>query len=211
MKALIISGGARIGRKKAMREAEGCEMIICADKGAEYALFYGLEPDLVVGDMDSVSGEALNELAGVEIETAPPEKDYTDTHLAVIRALEAGAGEITMICATGIRNDHLIANVRLLITIHEQGAKGRISDDIGTIYLCTGSTSLTGKKGLTVSLMAASDKTTGITLEVFKYPLENHSAGLGWTTGISNEVVSDRAHITVGSGMLFVFEVHKAV
>lgn len=211
MKALIISGGARIERDKAVQAARGCELIICADKGAEYALYYGLEPDLIVGDMDSVNKDILQKFKGVKIEAAPPEKDHTDTHMAVIRALESGADDITMICATGMRNDHFIANVRLLITIFEQGATGRITDDTNTIYICTRSTSLIDKKGLTVSLIAASDKVTGITLEGFKYPLKNHEAGMGWTTGISNEVISDKAHISADSGMLFVFEVHKPV
>jgi thiamine pyrophosphokinase len=211
MKALVISGGSRISRHKALEAAKGCDLIICADKGAEYARHYGLEPDLVIGDMDSVGEGILGGYSDAIIETAPLEKDYTDTHLAVIRALEAGAVDITMICATGIRNDHFIANVRLLITIDEKGAKGRIIDDTATIYLCTGTAHLDNKKGLTVSLVAASDKVRGITLEGFKYPLYNHDAGMGWTTGISNKVVSDNATVSIDSGRLFLFEVYNAV
>lgn len=210
MKALVISGGTRIEREKALEAARGCEIIICADKGAEYALYYGIKPDLIIGDMDSVNKDILNQFKQAKIETASPE-NYTDTHLAVVRAMESGADDITMICATGIRNDHFIANVRLLITIHEGGATGRIIDDTNAIYLCTGNTWITDKKGMTLSLIAASDKVKGITLEGFKYPLNNFDAGMGWVTGISNELISNRAHVSVDSGMLFVFEVHKPV
>ncbi|MFO7610919.1 MAG: thiamine diphosphokinase [Clostridia bacterium] len=209
MKAVVISGGQRIKKERALKIMGDADLIVCADKGAEYAFFYGIRPHLIVGDMDSVDKGVIADTGVSKVIVSPKEKDLTDTHLAVIKALEAGADDITLICATGLRSDHGLANIRLLIYINECGVLGRIVDDINTIMLCDHETIFEGEIGLTVSILAASDKVEGITLKGFKYPLEDKTAGMGWTTGISNIIVSDYASISIKSGKLLVFSIHK--
>ncbi|MBN2557170.1 MAG: thiamine diphosphokinase [Clostridia bacterium] len=209
MKAVVISGGQRIEKERALEITRDADFIVCADKGAEYAFFYGIRPHLIVGDMDSVDKSYIELPDSPAVIVSPREKDLTDTHLAVIKALEAGADDITLICATGLRSDHGLANIRLLLLINECGATGRIVDDINTIMLCDRETIFEGKSGLTVSLLAASDRVEGITLRGFKYPLKDKTAKMAWTTGISNEIVSDRASINIKSGMLLVFVIHE--
>lgn len=207
MKAVVISGGQRISEKRALELTGEADLIICADKGAEYAADYGVSPHIIMGDMDSIDKRILLGFKNTEIIIYPKEKDYTDTQIAVMKAIELGAKEITLICATGLRSDHALANIRLLIHMYENNVTGKIEDDENTIYLCTGKTTFNNEKGKTISLLALSDKTEGITLRGFKYSLENISAGLKWTTGISNEIVSDYAEITVEKGKLIIFEI----
>jgi len=209
MKAVVISGGQPVSNHQAQIHLKDADFIVCADKGAEYALLYGAVPNLIVGDMDSVNSELLSEFKNSEIIISPPEKDYTDTQLAVINAIENGADEITIICATGLRSDHAMANIRLLLFINDKGASGKIVDDENTIFLCTGATVFNDRKGATVSVLSLSDKTEGITLKGFKYPLSNISADLMWTTGISNEIIADHASITLSEGCLLIFEIHN--
>ena len=209
MKAVVISGGHPVSNKMARLFLDEADYIVCADKGAEYAEAYGVVPDLIVGDMDSADKSKLSETMLSKIVISPREKDYTDTHLAVMNAIENKADEITMLCATGLRSDHSLANIRLLLLISDSGASGRIVDDENTISLCTGETEFTGKTGTTISLISIADTTTGITLEGFKYTLEDYDAGLMWTTGISNEIISPVARISIESGCLLVFEIHN--
>jgi thiamine pyrophosphokinase len=209
MKAVVISGGHPVSIKKAGSFLDEADYIICADKGAEYAEAYGVVPDLIVGDMDSADKSRLSETMLSKIVISPREKDYTDTHLAVMNAIENKADEITMLCATGLRSDHSLANIRLLLLIADYGVAGKIVDDENTISLCTGETEFVGKTGTTISIISLADTTTGITLDGFKYPLENHDAGLMWTTGISNEIISPAARISIESGCLLVFEIHN--
>ena len=129
MKAVVISGGLDISKQRAMACLKDSDFIICADKGAEYAQMYGVTPDMIVGDMDSVDTAKLDRYEKKLISISPREKDFTDTHLAVIKALEAGADEIAVICATGLRSDHALANIRLLIYIYENNAAGKIIDE----------------------------------------------------------------------------------
>lgn len=64
------------------------DIIICADKGLNHAKSLKITPDIVVGDFDSYK-DKLPE--NTEIFYSVPEKDDTDTMLAVKIALERGA------------------------------------------------------------------------------------------------------------------------
>ena len=57
--------------------------VVAADDGATTALAFGLRPDVVIGDLDSIDPCTLASLqqAGVPIETYPREKDATDGQL----------------------------------------------------------------------------------------------------------------------------------
>lgn len=209
MKAVVVSGGQPLSKSRAKAILLNTDYVVCADKGAMYAADYGIIPDLVVGDMDSVDEVSLLAIDESKILVSPREKDYTDTHLAVIKALEKGADQITIICATGNRSDHAIANIRLLLFIDSKGSEGIIIDDENIISLCTGITEFNNKVGTTVSLIALADKVEGITLSGFKYPLKNYNADLSWTTGISNEIIAEKAIITVTSGNLLIFEIYN--
>ena len=64
--------------------------MIAADAGLDHAEALGLPVDLVVGDLDSVSKEALERArrAGIAIEEHPAAKDQTDLELALDAAME---------------------------------------------------------------------------------------------------------------------------
>lgn len=209
MKAVIISGGSRVSDEKVKSVMEDCDLLICADRGLDHALSYNLVPDYVIGDMDSVNPRILEAAATSKIITSPAEKDLTDTHLAVEKALESGCDRIDILCATGLRSDHAIANIRLLLVIESSGATGRIIDDENTMYLCTGRTLFKGKEGMTVSLVSMDSRTKGITLEGFRYPLTDFDAGMDWVGGISNVITSYEASVSIERGCLLVAEVEK--
>ncbi|MBN1623966.1 MAG: thiamine diphosphokinase [Clostridia bacterium] len=207
MKAVIISGGNRVKKEKVMSVMKDCDLLLCADRGTDHALSYNLIPDYVIGDMDSIDPKTFDKIKSSRLVFSSPEKDYTDTHLAVQKALESGCDKIDILCATGLRSDHALANIRLLIHIENSGSKGRIIDDMNTMYLCRDRIEFNGKNGRTVSLVSMDCVTRGITLEGFKYPLKDFEAGLDWVSGISNVIISDTAALTIESGCLLVIEV----
>ena len=90
MKILIISGGSideMWGRKwVADYEPDYC---IAADSGLVMADKLGLTVDLLLGDYDSVDKKIFEKYNGnTKTITYPCEKDYTDTHLALKKAIE---------------------------------------------------------------------------------------------------------------------------
>ena len=89
---------------------------IGVDRGSLYLIDREIDPDLAVGDFDSVTQDEfqrIQEKAGAIIQ-AQPEKDDTDLELAVIACFERYPDADLMIYgAFGGRLDHALANVFL--------------------------------------------------------------------------------------------------
>ena len=80
----------------------------------------GLVPDVIVGDFDSVDPAVLafyRKMEHIVWEVHQPEKDDTDTELALKRAMAMGAGEIVILGATGGRLDHMIGKYTAFISL----------------------------------------------------------------------------------------------
>jgi len=89
------------------------DLVIAADSGLDLAESLGLSVDLVIGDMDSVSAQALHraEVASIDIERHPRAKDQTDLELAMSEAIARGATAIHVMVGAGGRLDHAAANL----------------------------------------------------------------------------------------------------
>ena len=71
-------------KKKYGRELP--DLVIAVDRGLEGVKQLGILPHILLGDYDSVKSEVLKEYEEVSQVTClryPPEKDYTDSHLAI--------------------------------------------------------------------------------------------------------------------------------
>ena len=116
MKTLIIAGG--IYKEDFVKKyvcPDDYNYIIAVDKGLSYTESLNLFPDLIVGDFDSVENSILSEYDSKIIRRYKPEKDDTDTELAlkIIFQLYPEA-EVTIFGAFGGRIDHMLSNIFLL-------------------------------------------------------------------------------------------------
>ena len=83
--------------------------LICADGGMDTARKYGIHPDLLIGDFDSMQGSLPD---GIETIRLKPEKDDTDLLAAVREGLQRGYREYILLGALGgERFDHSYANL----------------------------------------------------------------------------------------------------
>jgi len=117
-KIVIVSGGSiqDAFAKEWIRDYQP-DYIIAADSGMEFLHRVALQPDMIIGDFDSVLPETLSffkEQPGIIWKQLNPVKDDTDTEFAIRQAIELGAKEITLLGATGTRLDHMLGNVSLL-------------------------------------------------------------------------------------------------
>ena len=98
MQALIISGG-NLDMKFADSYIKDYEFActIAADRGMKFFYERKMTPDYIVGDFDSVEPEILHYFQNMDENSRPvilrfePEKDETDTELAVRVAVQQGA------------------------------------------------------------------------------------------------------------------------
>ncbi|HEY8869574.1 MAG TPA: thiamine diphosphokinase [Candidatus Limnocylindrales bacterium] len=197
----------------------GIELVVAADGGALLAESLGLRIDRWVGDGDSVGVEGLAKIraAGIPIALAAADKDETDTEMAILDAIEAGAGDITILGALGgSRIDHVLANIALLghPAIAQAGVSIRILDPAARIVLLTAPEREGGPARLElggpfpglVSLIPFGGDVAGVTTEGLRYPLHDEALSLGVPRGISNVREGPAASVTIRSGRLLIVE-----
>ena len=137
-----------------------------------------------------------------------PEKDETDTELALRKAMALGCEEIAVLGATGGRADHMMGNVQLLFQCLQKGVFAYLADPQNKIYLLDGEREYQKGQvwGKYISFLPLTERVYGITLEGFKYPLKDRDIEIGTSLCISNELAADEAVITLQDGVLIVVE-----
>ena len=176
------------------------DYVIAADAGLNHCRKYGIIPDLVLGDFDSLGEEPEHP----HVLRLPVEKDDTDTMYAVRLGLEKGYRHFYIYGALGgKRSDHSIANMQILVYLANRGARGWIfgSDCVWTAIRNT-TLSLSGSGG--VSVFCIDGKAQGVTLKGLKYEIHDAEISSDYPIGVSNSMAADTAEIEVGSGCLLV-------
>lgn len=208
MKVLIISNGEIKNYEFYKAFVRDYDIIICADGGANHAYNMGLKPAIIIGDLDSIEKKVLDfyEKEGVKIQKYPSMKDETDTQLAMLKAVELGAKEITFIGVIGERFDHSYANLSLLLYLLNRNIKGKIVNEKNDIYLTNKHIEIEGKKGELLSLLPYSREVKGIYTKGLFYGLSGEGMDLEMPYGISNVFTEDKAYIDIEAGLLLVIK-----
>lgn len=200
------------------------DVFVAADGGLDLALELGVEPDLVIGDMDSVNPNSLEETRadGVEIREYPTAKDESDYELAIQAAVNAGARRVTVVGSDSGRLDHLYATLFTLcapkfsaLTLDARlggnylavlnGAAAGAGPGPGEGPQATpDSVVLEGPVGTQVSLFAVNGTALGVTTTGLRWPLAGDSLEPGSSLGVSNELSHTSASVRIVSGCLAV-------
>lgn len=206
MKVVIIAGGNPPSKKLLMKEISSNAFLIGADSGANCLYDYNIKPNLLVGDFDSINENALDYFKknNYVLDIYPTEKDYTDTEIAVQRALAMRPEEIVFLGCTGSRIDHLLGNIGMLKICLEYGVDACIKDENNNIRLVNTQASLSGTVGEIFSVQSYGDEVLGLTIEGAKYPLNNYNLKIGQSITISNEFASPQVHLKFKSGTLMI-------
>ena len=179
-------------------------LIICADAGYLYAKKLGIKTDIIVGDFDTL-GYIPKDVDKVIRHI--PEKDDTDTMLAIKTALDNDCKYIEIYGALGGRLDHTFANIQALSYIKSYGAEGKIISDNEIIMLiCNEKITLHKRQGYSLSLFSYTDKCIGVTETGVKYPLSDYTLTSDFPLGISNEIIEDFAQISVKCGKILIIQ-----
>ncbi len=178
------------------------DKVICADGGYRVAACLGVTPDLVIGDLDSLTENKIE--SGVEVARYPQAKDFSDFELALQRAVDSGTEGVFVYGALGGRLDHQIINILLLanasipvIFVEEHALLYNVSDSL----------SITGRKGCTCSMLAFEHGCRIRDMKGFRYTLDNEELPPS-SRGLSNLIESDSARIAVEDGTLIVIVIY---
>lgn len=212
MKTVIISGGSLNHEfATAFLKKEKPDYLLIADRGMQFCYEQGITPDYVMGDFDSSDAKIVSyyrNCEGVQIIEFQPEKDDTDMEIAIKKAIELGSDKILILGAFGGRMDHCLANIHLLKMTLDAGVETHLVDEQNDICLITGKCELEKESqyGKYVSFLPFTDRVTGITLQGFKYPLEDYTMDKGTSLGVSNEIQEDICRISFENGIMIMIQ-----
>lgn len=211
MKTLIVSGGNV--EEELLNEIYSnnkFDNIIASDRGLEVLDKQGITPNYIIGDFDSIDRKILDKYINnknIKIRRLNPEKDYTDTHMALKLGVEIESKEIIILGGLGTRIDHMLANIHILKEALENGIECKIVDSRNEIQLINKKTILKIDKNYKyISLIPLTTKAEGITLKGLKYPLSNATLEIGHSIGVSNEQFEDNAIIDLKAGILILIK-----
>ncbi len=184
--------------------------VICADSGYKHAKKLKLKPDVIVGDFDSYKGKLPSDC---EIIRTVPEKDDTDTLMAVKIAIERGYDVIYLYGAIGgPRFDHAFANIQTILYAREHGAALMLigNEFIGVQGAREGEAMYVDESDRWgfkyLSVFAITETVKIRSLRGVKYPLENYEMKNSFPIGVSNEITGGQAFLDIESGLALVIQ-----
>lgn len=195
----------------------GVEAVIAADGGYARASALGIEPAVLVGDLDSLAPDLVEAAAasGVSVRRFPADKDESDAELALLEAVSIGATRVTVLGAFGgPRLDHALANVWLLAHDRLASIDLVLLDARTRVRLLTApapdggpvTQALPGRLGAMVSLLPFAGDAEGVATHGLQYPLRGEPLRAGPARGLSNVRTAADAGVTLGAGRLLVVE-----
>ncbi|MDF1572758.1 MAG: thiamine diphosphokinase [Bacteroidales bacterium] len=185
-KVVILANGGFPVTSRCLEILDNAETIICCDEAAEHLLRYGREPDLIIGDMDSISRATRQRFSDRVI--AIEEQETNDLTKAVNHCIQNEINEVTILGATGLREDHTLGNISLMLE-YSRKITVRMVTDYGVFTVVQSGEKVHSFPGEKISFFSV-DNRVKVTSEGLKYPLKNMQLHNWWRASL-NEVTSD--------------------
>jgi thiamine pyrophosphokinase len=210
--AVIIAGGDPVTAAELDRIPQQA-LVIAADSGLDEAERLGVAVDIVVGDLDSATPDAVARAraASAAIEQYPVDKDATDLALALARARALGCRRAILFGGHGGRLSHLLGNALALTapSLAPMEVEWHVNGATVWVVRAGGTAHVAGAPGDLVSLLATGGPITGVTTAGLRWALDGDTLDPGSTRGISNEMTTPTASVSLGTGVALV--VHERI
>lgn len=199
--AVVVLGGDPVD-PGVLEELPAARWVVAADSGIDHAARIGLDVDVLIGDMDSVSDHALATHDG-PLERHPADKDATDFELALgLVAERPNIDRVIVVGGHGGRLDHLLANASVLASDRYSTLSMEWIAGDTRVHVVRDHCELHGVPGDTVSLLAIGGDAIGVTTRGLRWPLSGARLAAGEARGISNELSSPVATVSITGGRL---------
>lgn len=182
-------------------EKKDGDLVIAADGGYDTLKKFGIQPDLLIGDMDSIATDSTD----VEKLCFPVKKDETDSFLAYREGVKRGYTDFELYGCVGGRDDHTFANYSLLIYAKRRGHTIKIAGKSCDIFAIKNEKiTLRGEFGKHFSAFAFSGIASGVTLKGLEYEAEDITLYPEFALAVSNRFTEDTAFIEVKNGEIII-------
>jgi len=174
--------------------------IICCDGSVQSLILAGMQPEAIVGDLDSLNDELANRFSDrIYLDES---QDTNDLTKAVSWCSEMGYKDIVIVGATGKREDHTIGNISLLAE-YIKGINVFMVTDTGILRPFLTSSEISSFPGQQVSIFSI-DPETELTSSGLRYPL-NRTKVKNWWMATLNEALGDRFSLEFNTGRVIVY------
>jgi len=180
----------------------GFDNLICADGGANSAMNMNLIPDIILGDLDSISTKALHKYKSISKIIEIKRQTDTDVEKCLKYAIKNKFDEVLLTGATGNRLDHTFCNLGIVLKFFSQINISLVAED-SFLKPIKGNVKLRSFAGEIISLYGF-DKKTRITSSGLRYPLKNISLPFGEKESTSNVATKNIVELKIKNGTAFV-------
>lgn len=202
--ALIICNGEAPSRKLLLPLLRSKPFILCADGGANKARSYGITPDCIIGDLDSITPRTRHFFSSVPV-IHIADQNSTDLEKGLEFLLSERCRSAQIVGAMGERPDHTMANFSILMKYHRRLSL-QFLDELCTVEIIRKKIRFSATIGQQISLVPM-NKCIGIVTTGLKYPLRGETLQPGVREGSSNEAVKESVTISLTHGSLLLFRI----
>lgn len=180
------------------------DLVVAADSGYDHARLAGVDVDVLVGDLDSISAVGLQHARhrGVTIVEHPAAKDESDLELALVHGAATGASRLVVVASAGGRPDHALAIWLLLSSSRWADVEIVAWLDDTRVTVVRDQVELSGPAGSVVSLFSMGEEPALVTTEALEFSLDRELLPVGVTRGLSNTMLAERATVIVEAGVV---------
>lgn len=202
-KALLLANGVapKISQIKYLQK-KGFNFLICADGGANSARKLNIIPNVIIGDLDSISQETEKYYSGRSDLIRISRQNDTDVEKALKYLIKKKYDEVILLGATGDRLDHTICNLGIVIKFFNQ-INISILHEKSFLKAYEKNVDLKTEKDEIISIYGF-DKSTKISSKGLKYSLKNVSLPFGQKESTSNVAKGEMVHLKIKDGIIFV-------
>ncbi|MBU2493932.1 MAG: thiamine diphosphokinase [Bacteroidetes bacterium] len=190
-------------------QKNGYRTLVCADGGGNSAYQLGINPDLIIGDFDSINHDVLKYYENKSRIIKINRQNDTDVEKCLKYLIQKKYSEVILLGATGDRLDHSFCNLGIVLKFYDK-IRINILHQKSYLQCFSGKVILTSVKNEIISLYGFDDKTK-ISSKGLKYPLDRVSLPFGKKESTSNVSMSDKVELKITGGKIFVIRDFKTL
>lgn len=203
----VIAAGSGLTLREA-HLARKCEVVVAADRGFKSAVATGCRVDVVVGDLDSLTGQGRDtaDRLGTRVVAFAADKDESDLELALREARATpGVDQIHVFGVAGGRPDHAAINLAVLAAPEVATVPTVVHLGEVDMHVVRDTLEVAAEPGTIVSLLAHGGPAGGVTTSGLRWRLQDATLEPFVALGLSNEVTGSPVKVKIDTGALFVF------
>jgi len=203
-KVIILANGSFPTHPIPSEIITNAKYIICCDGAVNNLVENNLKPHKIIGDLDSIN--ILLKRKYEKIIVYNQDQSKNDLQKAIEFAINKNITDILILGATGIREDHSLANIFIILD-YTNDINCKIITDHGTFHSINKSTDFTSYSGQPISLFST-DPTIKITTDGLKYNLNKREIINLYSSSL-NSAASDSFSVDISHGSILVYQLHQ--